>query len=577
MSSKYDTQVDRILGQMTLGQKVGGCLVVDFVGTMVNPYVIKMIREFHVAGLRVDTGSRGKASYVDEAKDLETRKILMRGEREPKGYCKDFNLQMRAPQCSPVEYAQTINRLREIAMERPLGIPIHITLDQEGNGNENFTLGNVRLFPSAMGLATSNDPDLVYQVAKALGKQLKAAGFNWIHSPVLDVNANPRNPEVGTRSYSNDYQKVIRYATATLKGFHESGIIATGKHFPGRGDSETDSHLSLPEVSLTKDQLMEVHVKPYIDLIKFGLPAIMIAHTAYPHLDPSGEPATVSEPIVTGLLRRELGYDGVVTTDNMLMGGLVSRYGVTEGCIRALLAGQDLLLLRSETQLCEEVFHEILAAVKSGRIPEQRLDEANRRVLRLKYEYGLFKDGGKVDPAQATEPQNDPKIIAIERTAAEKATLLRNEQNILPLNLNTKVLLVEQVHSTHTTFNNFHCHPSIFWEKMLEVAPNVYSVEITDVNEKNHQRVMRRVTEAKVIVITNYVARRSSKDISPFIRELMQTGKPVVVVTNSPFEFGSPQDLPTVVNVFSANPESLRVAAEIIFGKRKAEGVNPIA
>ncbi len=576
MSSKYDSQVDRILSQMTLEQKVGGCLVVDFVGTIANPYVIKMIREFHIAGLRVDTGSRGKASYVDEVKDLETKKLLMRGEREPKGYCKDFDLQVRAPQCSPAEYGQTLNRLREIALERPLGIPLHITLDQEGNGNENFTLGNVRLFPAAMGLAATDDPDLVYQVALALGRQLKAAGFNWIHSPVLDVNANPRNPEVGTRSYSNDFQKVIRYAAATLKGFQESKLIATGKHFPGRGDSETDSHLGLPEVSLSRSQLMETHVKPYVEMIKSGLPAIMIAHTAYPHLDPSGEPATVSEPIVTGLLRRELGFDGVVTTDNMLMGGIVSKYGVAEACIRAILAGQDLLLLRSETPLCEEVFIEIRDAVKSGRIPVQRLDEANRRVLRLKYEYGLFENGGKVDPAQAAGPQNDPVIIAVERAAAEKATLVRNEQNILPLAPNTKVLLVEQVHSTHTTFNNFPCHPSIFWEKMLDVADNVYAVEITDISEKNQQRVMRRVPKADVIAVTNYVARRSSKDISPLIRELMQTGKPMVVVTNSPFEFGSPRDLPTVVNVFSANPESLRVAAEIIFGKRNPQGVNPL-
>jgi beta-N-acetylhexosaminidase len=428
-----------------------------------------------------------------------------------------------------------------------------------------------------MGLAATHDPALVYQVALALGRQLEAGGINWIHSPVLDICSNFNNPEVATRSYSNDYRKIIQYATATLKGFQDSRIIATGKHFLGRGDAETDSHLGLPRVSLSKSQLMESHIKPYAALIQAGLPAIMIAHTAYPQIDPSGEPATVSEPIVNGLLRRELGYDGVVTTDNMLMGGIVGKYGVAEACIRAILAGQDLLLLRSTSPLCEHVFAEILNAVKSGRIPEERLDEANRRVLRVKFEYGLFENGGKVDPARAAEPQNDPAIIALERTAAEKATLVRNERHVLPLDPQTTVLLVEQVHHTQTTFNNSRCHPSLLWEKMLEMAPNVYSVEITDMNERNQQRVMRRVPEADVIVITNYIARRSRQDISPFIRELSKTGKPVIVVTNSPFEFGSPKDLPTVVNIFSANPESLRVAAEIIFGKQSAQGIDPLA
>jgi hypothetical protein len=138
------------------------------------------------------------------------------------------------------------------------------------------------------------------------------------------------------------------------------------------------------------------------------------------------------------------------------------------------------------------------------------------------------------------------------------------------------VLLVEQVHPTQSALNNYQCHPSVFWEKMLLEAPNTVSVEINNADEKNQQRVMRRLDEGDVIVVTNYVERRSNKDISGLIRKLMNTGKPVIVVTNCPFEFGSPSDFPTVVNIFSGNHESLHAAAEIIFGKIQAQGVMPL-
>lgn len=576
MTKNFDTEVNNILDNMTLEQKVGGCLVVDFMGTVINPYVKKMITDFHVAGLRLDTSLRGKASYAKEAKDEETRKMLMSSNRQPTGHSKDFTLNTKAPSCKPSEYAKTLNSLRKIAMERPLGIPLHTTLDQEGNGNENFTLGNVKLFPSAMGLASTKDPELVYKAALVLAKQLKAAGINWIHSPLLDVNTNYNNPEINTRSFSDDTDTVEEYALATLRGFIENKLISTGKHFPGRGDSNMDSHKCLPEIHITKQDLLDTHIKPYKKMIANGLPAIMIAHTAYPLIDESGEPATVSKKIITGILREELGFDGVITTDNMLMGGIVSRYGVAEACVRAILAGQDLILLRSETPLCEEVFNYMIEAVKSGRLPIERLNDANRRILKLKFEYGLFENGGIVNPNEADSVQDDSTFINIEKEVAEKASILIDEQKLLPLRANQKVLLVEQVHVSHKTFNNIYCYPSIFWSKLCDVSENVYSVEITDAGENDLERVKLRIPEVDVIIATNYVARRSDKDISDFIREIMKFGKPVIVVTNSPFEFGSPKDFKTLINVFSANPESLRVAAEIIYGKRLALGSVPL-
>ncbi len=569
--------VEDILEKMTLEQKVGGLMVVDFMGTIPTPYAVKMIKDFHVAGLRVDTSSRGKASYAENTTDEELIKKFEQTHKNPTGCCSDFITDHKAPVCSPAEYADTLNMLRDVAMQRPLGIPIHTVLDQEGNGSENYSLQNTRLFPCPMGLAATNDQEAVYQASDAIAKQLRAVGIDWIHSPTLDVNVEHKNFEIATRAYSDQPEVVSRYALETLRAFKDNDLIATGKHFPGRGDTTADAHLECPVLPISRQRLMDIHLKPYIDLIKEDLPAIMIAHSIYPELDNSGVPATMSYEIVTQLLRKELGFNGVVTTDNMMMGGIVSKYGVADACIRAIAAGQDLILLRNQTPLCEDVFYALLDAVKSGRITMERLDEANRHVLSLKYRYGLFDNGGKVDPEKAHEASLSKEIIEAEQTVARKAVCLRNKKNILPISKDARVLLVEQVHSTHVTLNNYQCHPSIFWEKLRMVGSNVNSVEITETDEKSDtERILRRIDEADFVVMTNFVARRSNKDMSKLIRTVMQTGKPVIVVTNSPFEFGSPNDFLTVVNVFSANPESLSAASEVIFGDLKPQGVLPL-
>ncbi len=565
MGKHTEDYIGELLSKMTLEQKVGGCLVMDFMGTVITPYLLRIINEFHVAGLRVNTYLRTKVPYSSEVDSTVRKKALMKGFRDPKGHCKDYVLKMGSPRVSPFEYAQNLNKLREVAMNRPLGIPIHTTLDQEGNGSENYTLGNPVLLPAPMGLASTGDTNLVYRAGDVLAKQLTSAGINWIHSPQLDVNTNHRNPEVATRAYSDNCDIVIRYARETSKAFRDNNLIATGKHFPGRGDSATDSHNCLPEVLLSEKRLRDVHIRPYIDLIAEGLPAVMIAHTVYPSLD-NDVPATLSKRIITDLLKKELGFKGVVTSDNMLMGGIVSRYNIVDACISAINAGQDLILLRSESPLCEEVFYSLLEAAKNKVISEKRLNDANARVLRLKYEYGLFDNGGVVDANESNSALFENSYKAVERKVAEKAIQIRDEICGLPIDINAKVLVVEQVHSTHISINNIQCHPAILWEKMFTLAPNVYHTEICEASDEDLRRVMNRIPEVDIIVVTNYVERRSDKDISPFIRKIAEKGKPVIVITNSPFAFGSPSDFPIVINIFSANPESLRVAAEYIFG-----------
>ena len=319
--------VEDILDKMTLEQKVGGLFVVDFMGSVVTPYAVQMVQEYHVAGLRVDTALRTKMSYAQDTSDEKLKEIFNEMEIPPRGMCSD-TAGGKSAVCAPEQYASTLNTLRNVAMERPLGIPIHTVLDQEGNGSENYALNNTRLFPCPMGLAATGDPDLVYRAGDAIARQLRAVGIDWIHSPTLDVNVNNRNFEIGTRAYSDSHELVSRYSLQTLKAFIANNIVATGKHFPGRGDSAVDAHIECPVIHASGKDMHDIHLQPYINLIKEGLPAIMIAHTVFPALNDSGVPATVSKKIVTDLLRRELGFNGVVTTDNMLMGGIIRKYGM---------------------------------------------------------------------------------------------------------------------------------------------------------------------------------------------------------------------------------------------------------
>jgi len=568
--------VEGILEKMTLEQKVGGLMVVDFMGSVPTPHVIRLIRDYHVAGLRVDTSMRGKASYAEDTTDPALIAKFEETHKPLKGDYFDFVLNHKTAVCSPADYANTLNELRDVAMKRPLGIPIHTVLDQEGNGSENYSLMNTRLFPCPMGLAATGDPDVVYKSADAIAKQLRAVGINMIHSPTLDVNVEHRNFEIATRAYSDRHELVSRYAAQTVRAFNDNDLVATGKHFPGRGDTLADAHLECPTIGLSRQEMMDVHLAPYAELIKQGLPAVMIAHTVYPGLDPADVPATLSYEIVTNILKGELGFEGVVTSDNMLMGGIISRYTIPEASVGAIMAGQDLLLLRNQTPLLEEVFHALMDAVKDGRISMERLDDANRRVLSMKYMFGLFENGGKVDPCKAHEASIDSGIIELEKSVARKAIVVRDENKMLPFPKDARVLLVEQIHTTHRTLNNMQCHPSIFWHKLRKVVPDAMSVELSNDFDRDLKRVQRRAEEADYIIVTNWVLRRSNKDMAALVREIKKIGKPVAVVTNSPFEFGSPKDFPTIVNLFCANPESLHGAAEVIFGDLAPTGVMPL-
>ncbi|MBI5302627.1 MAG: hypothetical protein HY868_10860 [Chloroflexi bacterium] len=571
-------RITQLLHSMTLEQKIGQMLALGFSGTYPHPDILRMIEQYHVAGLRVTPGSR---KFVRELKpgsagEPRVRRALEADERV-------YGAKIAAPNVSPQEYAHTLNVLRQRALDTGAGIPLYFALDCEGNQSSDYYTPGMSGFPHPMGLAQSGDPTLARRVARALGAQLNAVGINWIHSPVLDVNTDPANPEINTRSYSPDPNIVAEYALQALSGFDDANLIATGKHFPGRGASAQDAHYDVNGIRESRARMEAIHFAPYRALIQAGLPAIMLAHSSFPALDPSGTLATISKPIVTDVLRGQLGFDGVVMTDSFTMGGLANQYEIAEAAVRAIQAGVDLILLKDENALRGQVYCGLLEAVRAKHVSEDQVNASVRRVLIAKARVGLL-DGarGIVDLQRVAENLFDPDHARVAQQAAEKSVvILRQQDGILPLKPGTRALVVEQVNGLHRRLNDAAAYPGALYHALLECGVNaVYTDFDVTTFEDAWQIVQARAREVEVIVHTGYYERASANlagagaagnAVSNIAHDrFLSLGKPTIFVTNSPYDSIVSPQMPTVIVTFSSFAVSMQAAARVLCGTLSA-------
>lgn len=571
MSEHKQATIDTLLGQMSLEQKVGQMMVFGFCGPIITPDILELIRKYHVGGLRISQKFRSLSLVNDVKPGTTPDAMTQRSIHYPTGIFRDFSDFSAATSASAYEYAEVLNTLRAASQEREGGIPIHFTVDQEGSACDDM-LGGQRLFPHPMGIAASGDPSLAYRVALQTGRQLKAVGVNMTHSPVLDVNTNPLNPEIGSRSYSGGTDEVIAYAREAIRGYTEAGIVSTGKHFPGRGESVSDAHWGLPVVDLSLEKLTDEHLRPYQELIASGLPAVMTAHSQYPALGVEGIPASTSHRVITKLLRCELGFEGLVTTDNMMMGGILRKYEMVEAVIAVIKGGHDFVLCRDETPLRLRILSGVTAAVRQGEIKESRIDASVQRILGMRYDQGLLGAPVQaVDPGEAQAITNDPEVVQVCLESAQKSTvLLRDEDNLLPLARTQRTLLIEQVFPTQAFSNNMYSHPGLLWEALCRQSDHVGSVEIGNLpSEKDLARVERRLDEADLLIMTNYYYHKAASSNSDLVRKIKALGKQVIVVSNTPYVFGAPEDFGTVIVCYQpGGPEFMDAVARIIFGEQ---------
>ncbi|MFE9643646.1 glycoside hydrolase family 3 protein [Streptomyces sp. NPDC006365] len=473
----------------------------------------------------------------------------------------------------PHQIADLSNGIQRASLGQPRGLPVLISTDQE-HGIVARVGKPATLLPGAMALGAGRSRSDARRAGQIGGAELRAMGIRQDYAPVADVNVNPANPVIGVRSFGADPQAVAALVAAQVKGYQSSRVAATAKHFPGHGDTETDSHYGFPVIEHTEAQWAELDAPPFQAAIAAGIDSIMTAHIMVPALDPSGDPATLSRPILTGILRERLGYDGVVVTDSLGMEGVRTKYGDDRVPVLALKAGVDQLLNPPKLDVA---WNAVLAAVRGGELTEARLDESILRVLRLKSKLGLLKDP-YVSARGVDRVVGIPAHLrAADRIADGTTTLLVNSGGLLPLSRRThqKVLVVgaDPASPSGTTGP-----PTTVLAGALEelgFAATALSTGTAPSAATIAQAVAAaRDADAVVVGTYNVTATSSQKTL---VGELLATGRPVVAVAvRNPYDVAQLPEVQAYLATYSWTDVELRAAARVIAGRIEPAGRLPV-
>lgn len=464
----------------------------------------------------------------------------------------------------PRQLAELSNGLQRAATSQP-DIPLQIGMDQE-QGLVNRMRAPATQFPGNMALGATRSEKDTEDAARITGEELAAVGVNQDFAPVADVNTNPANPVIGVRSFGAEPGLVSRLVTAAVRGYQQdAGIITAVKHFPGHGDTSTDSHTGLPVIHRTRAAWRKLDEPPFAAAVSAGADSIMTAHISVPALDPSGDPATLSRRILTGWLRDSLHYQGVIVTDALRMAGVRKRYPDAQVPVRALAAGADQLLMPPHLDVA---YRAVLRAVRAGRISQTRLDASVRRVLRLKLAHDLF-DHRYVNPAATDRLVGGAAHQAMASRVAEHAvTLLRNAAGVLPLRPGRRVFVTGWSDAAVSTVTaEIHRHGDVTTHQVTGDAPSRTAIGAA---------VGASRRSALTVVVTHDVA--ASAEQRALVRHLVATGRPVIVVA-----IGNPYDaahLPTSAGylvTYSSEPVALVAVARTLCGEVSPSGRLPVA
>lgn len=453
-------------------------------------------------------------------------------------------------------------------------VPPMITVDQEGGLVERFRFAEITGHPGAMALAATGDHAWTEQSYRIMGAELASLGVTVNFAPCLDVNSNPANPIIGARSFSSDPQTVSRHGVAATLGLQAGGVAACGKHFPGHGDTDKDSHIDLPTVGRTGPELEEVELAPFRAAVEIGIDALMTAHVTFPYFDPTpGLPATLSRPILTGLLRQEMGFDGVIFTDSMAMHAIATRFGVGEAAVMSVEAGADIVLACGPFENHIESVEALLQAVESGRLSEQRIDESVRRIFRLKARYMRAPQSSPGYPMMAHHE--------IMTAITDKTVTILSGEDALPLGGRVLVLIqdvlpqtplgeVERAVSLAEALNALKSDPE------LVVDEERYHLHASG---ESCREISERAATYDHVLVCLFSRDRLPDGQRLLVENLVRDGvEPILVSLSSPYLF---DDLPewsrARILIYNYSPLALQALAKVLLGQRKAEGVCPVA
>ncbi len=386
-----DEELEAMVAGMPLRDKIAQMLMVGFHGQSLaeSPELSTMVGDYHVGGL-----------------------VLLEANAH-----------------DPQQVRQLTTELQALATSSGARIPLFISINQEGGIVVRIAEG-VTGFPGNMAVAATSLPDHAFSAAAVAAFELRTMGINMNLAPVLDVNDNPLNPIIGTRSFGDSPEVTAEYGRLTVRGFQQAGVVAVAKHFPGHGGVDVDSHGALPVIEASAEELAEHELVPFAAAIEEGVEAIMTAHIAIPALDVTGRPATLSPEILTGLLRQQMGYDGLIMTDSLGMAGVTAGRGQVGAALEAVQAGADILLSTSPMDKHIAIIENLQDAVEHGDIPVERIDRSVVRILRVKVAYGLFEEGSAPDLEIVGSAEHQALANEI---ALQAVTLLRDKNGVIPL------------------------------------------------------------------------------------------------------------------------------------------------
>ncbi|HZH33571.1 MAG TPA: glycoside hydrolase family 3 N-terminal domain-containing protein, partial [Pyrinomonadaceae bacterium] len=434
-------------------------------------------------------------------------------------------------------------------------------------------------FTTNMGVGATGDVQAAYRQGKIIAEEMRAIGVNWLFAPVADVNNNPDNPVINIRSFGADAARVGEFASALARGVRDGGALATLKHFPGHGDTAADSHIGLAVIPVDRARLDSLELTAFRRPINEGVDAVMTAHVALPQVTGDEVPATLNPKISTDILRKDMGFKGIITTDAMEMGAIKKTYSDEKSVVMAVKAGADIVLLPNDAK---KTIDAIEAAVRSGELTEARLDESVRRLLAAKYRLGLVQNR-MVDLARVNQTVEKPENVREANATAEKSiTLLRNGDNILPMTAEraNKTLFVV-VAADDDPVEGVALIPEI-----QRRAPRATVVRLDPRSTKDeYEKVLDQAKKFDSIVLAPFVKRAALKGTvalpenqTKFVREMIDSKRPVAVIAfGSPYLIRQFPEAKNYVVAYAIEEVAQMAAARTLFGEVPFQGKMPVS
>lgn len=449
--------------------------------------------------------------------------------------------------------------------------PLFIAIDQESGCVARIT-EDVTVFPGNMALGAIGSEEIAGKVAETTASELSFLGLNVNFAPVLDLGTNPRNPGVGARSFGSDHELAARLGAAMIEGMQAKGAHAAAKHFPGLGEAMVDSHDELPRIDASADEMENRELLPFRAAVHAGVSFIMTAHCSYPSLDDTCAPATLSAPILRGLLRERMGFEGIIITDCLEMAAVEKRLSPAQSVIDAALAGADMLLICHTLEKQLSAIESLKQTVNAGDVPVEVIDESVKRILSVKKRTGLA--------GQSHYKEIETQDLFSEAIATDAVTVVRNEDSMLPLRLAPAKRLAVVV-------------PAFGALTKVEEAAEPHGVLLDELKGRHQSIEYRKVSVkpdssetrgcinmcngADVLLILTYNLHQY-REQRELVRELLESGKPAVVAAvRDPYDLAFVPTARACVATYGFRSCSLKALVKILFGEAEAKGRLPVA